>query len=158
MGLRDIHIPTAAASVIAAVLAGAGTTMVVAPQPTKVIEHQAVGKYGWGELTAAEQKQAAALIGDMDRREVQIFCVNAGCSDLAEDMDQVFDMTGAASNVQRPIIDLGAGMGISPDEPATRKIADAFRKATKGRIDLKVIDRPQPGGGVVIALGRKPRK
>lgn len=128
------------------------------PKPLKVIEHQVVGKYGWGELTSAEQKTAAAIIGDLDRREVQIFCGQAGCQDLAEDMDEVFDMTKAASNVQRPFIDLGAGIGISPDEPATRKIAAAFKQATDGRIDLQVIDKKQPGGGIVIALGRKPRK
>ena len=155
------HIVTGVLAVLAAVAASYGLERRIAPRPVKIIErqveHQAVGKWGWGALTPDEQRTAADAIGDMDRREVEIFCGVPGCADLAEDIDEVFDMTHAASNVSRPVIDLGAGMGISPDEPQTRRIAKALRDATAGRIDLKVIDKPQPGGGIVIALGRKPR-
>jgi hypothetical protein len=152
------HLITGTLAVIAAVAIGYAVDRYEVPKPLKVVEHQVTGKYGWGDMSKAEQAAAAKAIGNLDRREVQIFCGGSWCNDLADDMDRVFDAVQAASNVQRPFIDLGAGMGISPDEPATHKIAQAFKDATDGRIDLKVIDQKQPGGGIVIALGKKPRK
>lgn len=142
----------AASAMVAAERAGTRPSEPVSSPAGKLL------KYSWGAMTADEQKETARLIDNMDRREVQIFCNTPGCQDLGEDIDEVFDMTGAASNLQRSMFELGAGMGISPDEPATRKIAAAFKTATNGRVDLKVIDQKQDGGGIVIALGRKPRK
>lgn len=115
-------------------------------------------KYTWGELSKAEQTEAAKLIGNLDRREVEIFCGIPACGDLAEDIDEVMDMTGAASTVRRPVMDLGGGVGIMPPDDQARKIAAAIKQATAGRVDLKVLDTPYPGGGIAIALGRAPRK
>lgn len=147
---------------ILATAAGTGGGVVVnraMPPPVieRVVRVHETHKYDWGALTGDEQKAAAIAIGSLDRREVEIFCGVPACQDLAEDVDELMDMTGAASAVRRPIIDLGAGMGISPADDDARKIAMAIKEATHGRIDLKIIDQKQPGGGLVIAIGQKPR-
>lgn len=156
---RYVHIVAGVATSVA--IAGASILTHLAPPAATVIHHVAqvtvAHKYDWGALTNDEQSAAAQLIGDLDRREVEVFCGVPACQDLAEDIDQVMDMTHAASTVRRPIIEMGAGLGISPADDATRKIAAAIKTATRGRIDLQLIDMKQPGGGIVIALGQKLR-
>jgi hypothetical protein len=150
---------------LAAALAGAGGGAVIshkavpAPKVTErvVQQHVIAHKYDWGSLSDEEQSVAAQAIGNLDRREVEVFCGVPACQDLAEDIDQIMDMTHAASTVRRPMIELGAGIGIMPADDDTRRIAQAIRDATGGRIDLQVIDQKYPGGGIAIVLGQIPR-
>lgn len=156
------HKHLGAAAIAAAIFgAGGGVAINRATSPAAVehvVQLNVAHKYDWGALTEAEQGAAAKAIGDLDRREVEVFCGVPACQDLAEDIDQVMDLTGAASSVRRPIIELGAGLGISPADDDARRIAAALKNATHGRVVLQVVDQKQPGGGIVIALGQKPRR
>jgi hypothetical protein len=149
---------------LAAALAGAGGGAVIShktiPVPKaieRVTQQKVAHKYDWGALSDGEQASAAQAIGNLDRREVEVFCGVPACQDLAEDIDQVMDMTKAASTVRRPMLELGAGLGIMPADDDARRIAQAIRDATGGRIDLQVIDQKYQGGGIAIVLGQKPR-
>lgn len=150
---------------LAAAVVGAGGGAVIshktipAPKVTeRVVQQQTVShKYDWGALSDDEQAAAAKAIGDLVRRQVEVFCGVPACQDLAEDIDQVMDMTHAASTVRRPVFELGAGIGIIPADDDTRRIAQAIKDATGGRIDLQVIDKKYEGGGIAIALGQVPR-
>lgn len=148
------------AFIIAACVFGAAAATAVTNKLQAPVERVQItaGKYDWGALTPFEQKEAARLIGDLDRRQVEIFCGLAGCHDLAEDIDEIMDLSKAASTVRRPVMDLGAGLGIAPADEAARRVSAAISAATSGRINLIVTDQKVPGGGLVIALGRKPRK
>ena len=132
-------------------------------QPVKVvehqIEHQVSGKYGWGDMTADERAAAAKAIGNLDRQEIEIFCGTSACDDLAQDLDETFDLAQAASTVRRPFFDLVGmkGIGIAPANDRTKKIAKAISDATQGRIALQVFDQKVEGGSIHVVLASKPR-
>jgi len=113
-------------------------------------------KHGWGDLADDEKKRLVQMLGSLKGQKIQIVCKGSSCSDLAEDLDDVFEDVGAESSVQTPVFDLGHGIGIEPLNDRTRLIAFALQQVTGGRINLEVFDIPTKGD-LIIAIGRLPR-
>jgi hypothetical protein len=151
------HVITGVVAVVVAMGGGYAVQKKTAPTPTKEVVHQVHGKYGWGDLTDEQKADMVRMLSSLKGKTVEIFCGGAYCHDLAEDLDEVMDETGAKSSYQRPMLDIGAGLGIGPDTVEARKIREALAAATNGRLMLE-IQTVEAKDKIIIALGRKPRR
>jgi hypothetical protein len=118
----------------------------------------------WGDLTASQLVRLHAHLRQIKSAKVEIYCGGNFCRGLAEDLDEAFESAGHDAYLEAPMFDLGKGIGISPDTPATRAMAAAVSNATGGAVTFKVlVPRDDKGAEiampdkVVIGLGRKPR-
>lgn len=117
----------------------------------------------WGTMNAAEMAAVQTALKGMPTSKVEIYCGGSFCLDLAEDLDEMLEASGFDSYLQWALLDLGKGMGISPVNDQTRKIAAAIRDATGGRIMLDLLaptdqagkEIKVPDNTIVIAFGRK---
>jgi hypothetical protein len=100
---------------------------------------------------------------ELSPMRVEIYCSGNYCRDLAEDLDEAFESAGFDSYIEFPLFDIGKGIGISPDTPATQAIAAAIKGSSGGAVDFRVFDAVDAKGAkteiknkVIIALARRP--
>jgi hypothetical protein len=123
---------------------------------------RAASDRAWPQLNKAQLTALNAVLRQIKSARVEIYCGGSFCRGLAEDLDEAFESAGHDSNLEVPMFDIGKGLGISPSDARTRKIAQEIAIVTKGLVILKVLvptdakGKPvDTGGKIVIALGRK---
>lgn len=142
---------------IAAVIAGA----IGVAQPAKItqVTHAVyLSKHAWPDLSD-EQKTALALaLAPLKgQTKIDIVCNDAGCSDLAADIDDACEQAGIESVLDKAIGPLGYGIGVQAnefDKPVAELIAEALKAAG---IDAPVVDGKSAPGFVSILIGKHHR-
>jgi len=120
----------------------------------------AASKHAWQDLTDAEKVQLA----DLAKRDfpkgikIDIVCNDAGCSDLAADLDDAFEDAGIESSLDKAIGPLGYGIGVAAgkfDENAAEVLINVISAST-GLQPAMTSNKSAPGY-VTILIGKKPR-
>jgi hypothetical protein len=144
---------------IAAAVAGsiAGGVAHYAPVKVEHVTHVHLGpaKHAWPDLNESDKAALAEALKTLPKdMKFTIVCNDAGCTDLAMDIDDAMEAAGLDSALDRSIGALGYGIGIqsSPFDHETAEKAAAALKASIG-FDLPVVDAaPHALGQNVIAV------
>lgn len=147
------------AAVISAAIAG-GTAYYV-PKQVEWVEYTSAAKHAWPALTD-EEKTAFTAIAKGFPKDVKfdIVCNDAGCSDLAADIDDAFEDAGIESALDKAIGPLGYGIGVQVNEfdrPAAEAAIAAVDRATDGRLKPTIVTGDSPPHYVTILIGKRPR-
>ena len=149
----------ALAAVVAALVTAAGAY--VAPrQVTNVTHSIETSKHAWPDLNDAEKAAITTVAKTLPKgTKFDIVCNDAGCSDLAADIDDALEDAGVESVLDKAIGPLGYGLEIKVNE-ADRTVAEKsvamLKGATGGRIDPPIGIGSAPGY-VTILIGKHPR-
>ena len=131
-------------------------------QTPKQITHAVnASKHAWPDLTDDEKAALAEVLKTVPKTvKFDIICNDAGCNDLAMDIDDAMEKAGLDSFLDRSLGPLGYGIDIQVntfDMKAAQQAGLALKKATSGRLDLAVIEAPpstNPPGYVTIRIGK----
>jgi hypothetical protein len=148
---------------IAFVIAAAVSYGFAGIYPPKQLVHSITSsKHAWADLTDVEKEKLASLLAGHTDLKVDILCNDAGCTDLAQDLDDALEDAKVESVLDRSISPLGYGFGVmaeTHDMAHGRLVADALKIATDGRLSPAVTVEPNSTGGYVrIVIGKAPRK
>lgn len=145
--------------VVAAAIAG-GIGLYMPPKVTQVTHQIAVSKHAWPDLTQPQKADLAhALTSLPGGVRIDIVCNDAGCSDLAADIDDACEDAGLESVLDKAIGPLGYGIGVQANE-FDKPAAEALITAIAGATDLKpqIVSGKSPAGYVTLLIGKRPRK
>jgi hypothetical protein len=103
--------------------------------PKQITHSVYASKHAWPDLSEAEKAELASRLKPIAGK-LDIVCGDAGCSDLAADIDDAAEKAGVESVLDRPIGPLGYGLGVRADKGDDRaqRVADALKAATGGRL------------------------
>lgn len=159
--MKQHLIPGAIAAAVAAAVAGGDH--LAAPRVEQRVEqvtHEiAASKHAWPDLTDAQKSALARVLAAVPKGvRFDIVCNDAGCYDLAADIDDAMEAAGLDSGLDRSTGPLGYGIGIqvNADEMAAAEAAAAALRQATG-LDLKVSIAPKganPPGYVTILIGK----
>lgn len=159
------HLVTAAVAASVA-LAAAGAVITVAPPRQVHVTEQvtrtiAVSKHAWPDLSDAEKAALAGVLKTVPKAtKFEIICDDAGCADLAADIDDAMEQAGLSSVLDHAIGPLGYGIALRVnafDRAAAEAASAALKRATAGRLDLPVTEaapNTNPAGYVTILIGK----
>lgn len=149
---------------VAAVVAAAISGVVAHYAPAKIqqVTHSVyASKHAWPDLTDAEKTALAGVLKSLPKGVTfDIVCNDAGCTDLAMDIDDAMEEAGVDSVLDRSVLPLGYGVDLvvnAFDMDAATKAAAALKEATGGRLDLPVTLAPPnttKPGMVLIRIGK----
>ena len=126
------HYAIAGVLLLLGVAGYAGVQQRIGAIPLPRVQH-----FAWPGLPADQQ---AALVTALDavtpHAEVTVWCANANCSDLAEDMQFVAYQAGWDTHSDAPVLGAGQGLNVAPDTPQGRAIAKAIETATGIKVGL----------------------
>ena len=118
-------------------------------------------KHAWPDLSS---EQKAALIEELKKlpkdTKADIVCNDAGCSDLAADIDDAFEAAGFNSSIDRAIGPLGYGIGVqvnSEDRPAAETIIRSLNRVSATKQDIEIVNGASAKGYVTIIIGKHPK-
>lgn len=160
--MKQHLIPAVIAAVVAGAIAIGFAHYAPVEQVTKVeqVTHQvSASKHAWPDMTAAEKKQFSELARDLPAGiKVDIVCNDAGCSDLAADIDDALEDAGIGSSIDKAIGPLGYGIGVQTNE-FDKNAADVVRNILSASTGLQPVVAPgtSPPGYVSIIIGKRPR-
>lgn len=124
-----------------------------------------LSKHAWPDLTDAEKSALADVLKGLPKTtKFDIICNDAGCADLAMDIDDAMEAAGLESALDRSLGPLGYGIvvQVNPwDRPAAETAIAALKKATAGRLDVPLMESPKgttPPGYVSIVIGKYRKK
>lgn len=149
------------AALVAAATAG-GIAHLRPPHVEHLLTYAAMpGPHAWPTL-GLDEKAALADLARTFRRTVKfdIVCNDAGCSELAADLDDVFEDAGIESSIDKAIGPLGYGIGVQVnafDREAAEAAIAAIDEITNGRLKPSIVGDNSPPGYVVILIGKRPR-
>jgi hypothetical protein len=118
-------------------------------------------KHAWPGLTDAEKSALVAVLTTLPKEtKFDIICNDAGCNELAMDIDDAMERAGLESVLDRLMSPLGYGIAVQVN-PFDRAMAEcaaaALKKATHGRLDVPVMESPKgttPPGYAMITIGK----
>lgn len=146
----------AVAAVIASGVAG-GVAHYSPPQVIHVTHEMHASKHAWPDLTDPEKAAIGAAVQAMAPVKFDIVCKDAGCNDLAMDLDDAFERGAAISVLDGTSSILGYGIwieveGAELDKAAT--VSAAVKAATGGRLDIPIAPGSSAPGYVKIVIGK----
>ena len=121
----------------------------------------AAGRHAWPSLDDAEKADlvtALKLIGL--KVKIDIVCNDAGCGELAADLDDACEDAGLDSTLDKAIGPLGYGIGVQAnefDKPAAEALIEAVTTASQRRLAPTLAPGTSPPGVVTLLIGKKPR-
>ncbi len=145
---------------VATVIAG-GIAHYAPPKIEQIVSVVGSGKHVWPSLSDQEKAAFTAIAKTFPKNvKFDIICNDAGCAELADDIDDAFEDAGISSSLDKAIGPLGYGIGVQVnefDKAAAEAAIAAVNKATDGRLDPKIVSGDSPPGYVTILIGKKPR-
>ena len=127
----------------------------------KLSDSPAFLKHAWPALSEEEKATFTSIAKTWPKTvKVDIVCNDAGCSELAADIDDAFENAGVESSLDRAIGPLGYGIGVQVnefDKPAAEKAIEAINRATGGRLSPVIVNGKSAPGYVTILIGKRPR-
>ena len=149
--------------IISGAIAAAVASGIAAYSPPK-ITHQTVvvssSKHAWPDLSDEQKTNlASALKGANLKVKLDIVCNDAGCSDLAADIDDACEDAGLDSALDKALGPLGYGIGVQVD-PFDQKAADEVLAAIGTTTELRpqLVPGKSPAGVVTLLIGKHPRE
>lgn len=160
MAIRN-HAAPAAIAALVGLLAGAGGQHLM-PGKERLVERQtqvtvAASKHAWPDLNQDETIAIGEALSALKDAQVNIFCNDAACDDLAHDLDDAMQIAGANSSLDHSINALGSGFAVFTAEGDDRgqTIAGAVKAATAGRLDPEARHSALAAGAIQIAIGKR---
>ena len=159
--MKHHFISAISAAFVAAIIA-LGIAFIRPPR----VEHtwtysNAFSPHAWPPLSLAEKSAFTDLARKFPKNvKFDIVCNDAGCSDLAADLDDAFEDAGLESALDKAIGPLGYGIGVQVndfDKPAALSTIEAVAKITSGRLQPAIVAGTSPPGYVTILFGKRPR-
>lgn len=152
-------------AVVAAVMAlgvVAGVEVLRPPHVEHLFTYMAApSPHAWPTLGKDEKAALTALARTWPKTvKFDIVCNDAGCSELAADLDDVFEDAGLESAIDKAIGPLGYGIGVQVsefDKPAAETAIAAIDEITSGRLKTSIVSDKSPAGYVTIMIGKRPR-
>lgn len=142
---------------IAAAIAAAAVH-VVPPKIEHVAQTVYASKHAWPSLTDPQKAALAGVLKTLPQTlKFDIVCNDAGCSDLAEDIDDACEQAGLASYLDHSQGPLGYGAWVqvnAADLAAAQIAIKALSDATNGALDPPVRKGPSLPGYVTIVIGK----
>lgn len=121
----------------------------------------AASKHAWPALDDAEKAALTEVAKTLPKGiKIDIVCNDAGCSDLAADIDDALEDAGIESTLDKAIGPLGYGVGVQVNEfdrPAAEQAIEMLKRATNDRLAPTVVAGKSPPGYVTILIGKRPR-
>lgn len=149
----------AIAALVATAVAG-GAIHYRAPKVERITAY-ATGKHTWPALTDDEKTALTEVAKTLPKGiKLDIVCNDAGCSDLAADIDDAMEDAGIDSTLDKAIGPLGYGVGVQVNEfdrPAAEQAIAMLKAATGGRLAPDIVPGNSPPSYVTILIGKKPR-
>lgn len=146
----------AVSGAIAAVISA--SALLIPHKTTHEVTHVSASRHVWPTISSAARN---ALVSDLRGKittKLIIVCGDGSCTELAQDLDDVFEDLKLDSTLDRPAFPLGYGIGITTDE-AFKVQAQTISAALKARtgLEVPVIDGSLKDGYIVLAIGKRPR-
>lgn len=130
-------------------------------QQVSAMQMRPAGKHAWPSLSDSEKAALTAVLKTLPKTtKFDIVCNDAGCNDLAMDIDDAMEKAGLESVLDRSVGPLGYGVAVkvNPFDHDTAVAASAaLKQATAGRLDVPVADAaPNTNlpGYVTILIGK----
>jgi hypothetical protein len=138
--------------VIAAAVAAAVSTAALVTMPTKRV---AALEHAWPGLSAQQKVDLGNRLREIPGRlQLDIVCIDASCSDLAEDIDDAGEQAGIVSQLDHVSTPLGYGIGVKADTLATaQQVAKAISDASGGVLSPEAA-ADRTFGYAVIFIGK----
>jgi hypothetical protein len=147
----------ALSAAIATAIAGGAVTL-KAPKIEQVAATVYASKHAWPDLTDPQKVALAAVLKTLPKGiKFDIVCNDAGCSDLAADIDDACEQAGVDSVLDRALGPLGYGAYVQvngDDLVAAQTAIGALRSATNGVLDPPIKKGPSAKGYVTIFIGK----
>lgn len=155
--MRQHIIPGAIAAVVAVALLG--VDHLAAPRTVEVTHAIAASKHAWPDLTDAQKSALARVLANVPRgTKFDLVCNDAGCYDLAADIDDAMEAAGFESSLDRSTGPLGYGIGIqvnARERDAANDAASALRETTGLELPISIAAAgANPPGYVTILIGK----
>lgn len=130
-----------------------------APSKVTQVTHAVyLSKHAWPDLTDPQSATLSAALAPLKGAvKIDIVCNDAGCSDLAADIDDACERAGVDSVLDKALGPLGYGLGVqvdAADQAAAGKVAAALK--TVG-LDAPIIRGSSAPGYVAILIGKHRR-
>jgi len=146
---------------IAAAVAGGIAAYAPAQKVTRDHIVIAPSKHAWPDLTDGQKAALAATLRQKPfSAKIDIVCNDAGCSDLATDIDDAAEDAGIESQLDKAIGPLGYGIGVQAnefDKAAAQALIAALDEATGGALKAQLVAGKSPAGYVTLLIGKHPR-
>src|SRR5579871_2639816 len=137
------------AGVVAAAVAS-GISVYAPPKVTQIHHEIALSKHAWPDLTEAQRLALAETWkATPPRVKIDIVCNDAGCSDLAADIDDAAEDAGVDSQLDKAIGPLGYGIAIQAnefDKAEAEQMIAAIAQATDGALAPQFLPGKPPAG------------
>jgi hypothetical protein len=152
----------AAFTAIAAALAG-GAVMLKAPKVEQVSPAVYASKHAWPDLTDDQKSSLSDVLKTLPKGvKFDIVCDDAGCYDLAADIDDAMERAGVDSQLDHVANGAPLGYGAwvqvnAKDVPAAETAIAALSKATNGVLDPPIKRGPSLPGYVTVIIGKYQR-
>lgn len=160
MAIRN-HAASAAIAALFGLLAGAGGQHLM-PGKERIVERQtlvtvAASKHAWPDLNQDETIAIGEALSALKDAQVNIFCNDASCDDLAHDLDDAMQIAGANSSLEHSVNAMGSGFAVLTAKGDDRggAVAGAIKAATAGRLDPEVRYSELTVGTIQIAIGKR---
>jgi hypothetical protein len=118
-------------------------------------------KHAWPDLTDDEKTALANVLKTLPKGiKFDIICNDAGCADLAMDIDDAMEEAAVDSVLDKSVLPLGYGIDLvvnAFDMETAEQAAAALKEATGGRLDLPVTLAPPnttAPGIVLVRIGK----
>jgi len=145
---------------VAAAIAG-GVVHYAPPKIEQLVSVTGSGKHIWPGLSDQEKASFTEIARTFPKNvKFDIVCNDAGCAELAADIDDAFEDAGIESSLDKALGPLGYGIGVQVnefDKAAAEAAVAAINKVTDGRLDPKIVSGQSPAGYVTILIGKKLR-
>ena len=155
------HLVHGSIAAVIAVAVTAGGLAYVPRTVTNVTRSIETSKHAWPDLSDQEKAAITAVAKTLPKgTKFDIVCNDAGCSDLAADIDDAFEDAGIDSVLDRSLGPVGYGIGIQvneADRPTAEKAVAMLKEASGGRLDPPIVNGSSAPGYVTIIIGKHPR-
>jgi hypothetical protein len=151
----------ALSSIAAAMVAGAAHY--VPPKIEQVAATVYASKHAWPDLTDAQKAALTAVLKTLPKGvKFDIVCDDAGCYDLAADIDDAMENAGIDSVLDHTANGSPLGYGAwvqvnAKDLLAAQAAIAALSDATGGALNPRIEKGPSAPGYVTIVIGKHPR-